>query len=256
MSYFDKMPLLNYEFNINNDAEVRKIRDITLNLRFQKHLLDDITVFDYYNIQDGESPEMVANRFYGSPIYHWVVMLMNERFDVLEDWPLSSTQFERYMTDVYGSRNFRNVHHYTNENGRPITETSVYLDPYKVPTDIVCNISLDSQTIQSATPNAFQEYITNGTHVALAGIGINLDNMIFVSRFIDNSHAVISEPALMTNQSKLTFTPMIDPMKTAIPITNLEYETYVNESKRRIKLLHPTLLQSVVQQFSTLMKNG
>jgi len=57
--------------------------------------------FVEYNIGDTETPESIANHIYGSPEYHWVVLMFNDKFDAFFEWPLSVRKFEKYMTKKY-----------------------------------------------------------------------------------------------------------------------------------------------------------
>ena len=54
--------------------------------------------FVEYNVGDTETPESIANHIYGSPEYHWVVLMFNDKFDAFFEWPLSVRKFEKYMT--------------------------------------------------------------------------------------------------------------------------------------------------------------
>lgn len=92
------------------------VTDITRNIRFRRDILADITVYDYYDIVDGETPEIVAEKVYGNAQYHWIVMLANERYDYIGDWPLTQPALDQYVTDKYGSA-ADSVHHYVDYKG-------------------------------------------------------------------------------------------------------------------------------------------
>lgn len=255
MAYFNELQTINYDFNIGTQVEIRKIRDITANIRFQKQMVDDITLFDMYDIKDGETPEMVSQRFYGSPDYHWIIMLLNDRYDVLNEWPLSTVQMDRYMRDTYGTGNYNLIHHYVNAAGRPITSTETYPDPYLLEDKIICSMNNADNTIKSSTINDFftaMGRLTN-SKIYVKGLGIPNDIQVYVLSFPDASTAILSNPVTMTQVTELTFVYSIDPLIGSTAVTNFDYESYVNESKRRIKILHPSKLQEVIQQFSTII---
>ena len=90
--------------------------DITRNIRFRRDVLANITVYDYYDIVEGETPEIVDEKIYGNAKYHWIVMLANERYDYIGDWPLTQANLDQYVIDKYGS-SANSVHHYENSNG-------------------------------------------------------------------------------------------------------------------------------------------
>jgi hypothetical protein len=92
------------------------LTDITRNIRFRRDVLANITVYDEYDIVEGETPEIVAEKVYGNAMYHWVVMLVNERYDYLADWPMTTPALEQYIEDTYGAAKTA-VHHYENATG-------------------------------------------------------------------------------------------------------------------------------------------
>ena len=42
-------------------------------------------MLDQYDIQENETPEIVADRHHGSSHYHWVVMLLNDISEVMSN---------------------------------------------------------------------------------------------------------------------------------------------------------------------------
>lgn len=115
--YFKKFPKFLYDFKINGENKVALVKDITQNVRIRTQILENITLYDEYDIRDGETPEIIAEKIYGSPEYHWVVMLCNHRFDYINDFPLSTNNLEEHITQKYGAGNEYNVHHYIDSNG-------------------------------------------------------------------------------------------------------------------------------------------
>ena len=95
------------------------LTDITRNIRFRRDILANITVYDEYDIIEGETPEIVAEKIYGNALYHWIVMLVNERYDYLADWPMTSIALENYIQDTYGSAR-TSIHHYENADGNTV----------------------------------------------------------------------------------------------------------------------------------------
>jgi hypothetical protein len=56
-----------------------------------------------YVIKDGDRPDTIANAYYGSPEYAWLIYLANDIVDPYYDWPLSYSEFAGYLVDKYGS---------------------------------------------------------------------------------------------------------------------------------------------------------
>jgi hypothetical protein len=99
--YFTKVPYLYYPFTINNDTQLIGIKDITHNIRFKEIAKDKITSFETYTILDNETPEIISEKLYGTPNYHWAIMLLNDRFDYLTDFPISVKVFDKYVKEKY-----------------------------------------------------------------------------------------------------------------------------------------------------------
>ena len=114
--YFDNFPTFLYPFKINDKIEYKLVKDISQNVRVRKEILSKVTLYDEYDIRDGETPEIIAEKIYGSPLYHWVVMLCNDRYNYVDDFPLTIPQLEKHIDNKYGSHKY-DTHHYVDING-------------------------------------------------------------------------------------------------------------------------------------------
>ena len=57
-----------------------------------------------YAVQDGDTPEIVANKYYGSPFRYWIALYGNpQMMDPQSDWPLSTKNFTIYLQDKYAT---------------------------------------------------------------------------------------------------------------------------------------------------------
>jgi len=132
--YFTNFPLITYAFKIGDKTQLRIVRDIVANVRLRKDILSKVTVYDEYDIQEGETPEKIANKFYGNPNYHWIIMLVNERFNMIEDFPLNEHDFEAFIDQKYGSnRNAQHLYfgslHYETEDGLIVDVEHPFANP-------------------------------------------------------------------------------------------------------------------------------
>ena len=115
--YFENFPKFAYDFDVNGERKVLIVSDITTNVRFRKEILSNVTLYDEYDIKEGETPEIIAERLYGNSQYHWIIMLVNDRYDYIKDFPLTYTALTQYITDKYGVGNESDIHHYENSMG-------------------------------------------------------------------------------------------------------------------------------------------
>ena len=110
MSYFDKFPLIVYD--IKGDNKFKLLPDILRRVKLRSNLQDGAVLFDKYDVKEGENPEDVAFKWFGSADLHWVILLTNNVTDRYYDWPLSQPDFAEFLTDKYGAGNEDGVHHY------------------------------------------------------------------------------------------------------------------------------------------------
>ena len=120
--YFKRFPTIYYPVTIGGVKQYSVLKDVTINVRFIKDFLSNITLYDLYDIVDGETPEVISEKFYGTPLYHWIIMLANEKFDYLEDFPLPYNLLLEVVKEKYGEENIHTTHHYENEDGFVVTE--------------------------------------------------------------------------------------------------------------------------------------
>lgn len=62
-------------------------------------------VFNYYDyvIGEHETPEILAENFYGDPELHWLILMTNRMIDAQYDWPMKYETFQNFITQKYGS---------------------------------------------------------------------------------------------------------------------------------------------------------
>lgn len=120
--YFENFPNIFYDYDINGERQLKVVKDITQNVRLRKAILENIALYDEYDIQDGDTPEIISHKVYGSSSYHWVIMLCNQRYNWIEDFPMSMRMLEEYVADKY--ENPYDIHHYE-LNGLIVDEGTV-----------------------------------------------------------------------------------------------------------------------------------
>lgn len=99
-NFFRKYPKTNYRLS---DYSEEYVTDLTLRFAFEKGLKSSVSgLFNYY-VKDGDTPEIIASKIYGSVERHWIILLFNEIIDPQFDWPLSYMNFQKYVTEKYAS---------------------------------------------------------------------------------------------------------------------------------------------------------
>jgi hypothetical protein len=104
--YFSRFPSLLFLVtppSFGTPARYVTLTDITRNVRFKKEVIDNISLYDIFVMKESDSIETVSEKLYGSPYYHWVLMLLNNMYDWRKDFPLNSLAFDEYIKEKYGS---------------------------------------------------------------------------------------------------------------------------------------------------------
>lgn len=109
--YFDNFNKINYPFLINGKYIETTISDISNNVRLKEKLKSAFTSFNLYTIQDGDTPEIISETLYDTPDYHWILMLLNNKYDYLTDFPIPMPVFDDYCRNKYGYDKLEEIHH-------------------------------------------------------------------------------------------------------------------------------------------------
>ena len=107
--FFNQFPLIEYNLSGVN-GNTTTVTDIFRRVKVRSKLQNNITLFDKYDVHEGEKPEDVAYKIYGDADYFWVITLVNNIVNRFYDWPLDSFSFQQYINDKY--TNPMGIHHY------------------------------------------------------------------------------------------------------------------------------------------------
>tara|TARA_B100001063_G_scaffold205640_1_gene200648 strand:- start:1402 stop:1929 length:528 start_codon:yes stop_codon:yes gene_type:complete len=108
MAYFEMFPEIFYD--MKGDGKLTLVKDLMSRIKLVSGVKQNILNFDFYDVKDGETPEMIAQKYYGDVNLHWTIFIANDIIDYYEDWPMSVQKFEKYMFDKYD--NPQAIHHY------------------------------------------------------------------------------------------------------------------------------------------------
>lgn len=126
MAYFNEFPYIYYEV-LKNNPKIAK--DILRRVAVRMSIRDQTRLFIEYHVKDTDTPEIVADRLYGDPALHWIILFMNDMFNRWIDWPLPQDRLRDFVTAKYGAGNEQDTHHYelidgTHTNGQIFLEDS------------------------------------------------------------------------------------------------------------------------------------
>ena len=212
MSYFRELPDILYQSNLLHKVssqEYIRIKNIFRRVKIQDWIQDNVQFFNKYTIRDGERPDTMAERLYGTSERDWIIILTAGITNIRNDWPLSNYDLYRYVEAKYGT-DLNAVHHYEtievrDNKGRLILPAGQRVD----------------QNFTIPTP-----YDASATNFYI-GVRPQSDNIDYRSVNSD-----------------------INPVT---GVSNYEYETQLNESKRQIEVMKPIYLQQFLNDMRELM---
>lgn len=168
MLYFDTLPKV---LTPDKDGNALLLTNIMSRAALIEEMQNNPMLFYTYSVQDGDTPEIVAEKYYGDPFRYWVVLYSNQLLDPLWDWPLKYSDFNAYIISKYGSElTAKNtVHHYEkivtqtdNTSGNVTTITNIVTeDTYnsidvgvqlvQLPNGESCTVSTDRRIVDNYT---------------------------------------------------------------------------------------------------------
>ena len=96
--------------DLKGDGVEKAVTNLLARVKVKSEVLDESSLYDLYDIPEGDTPEITALKHFGNPMYHWIILLTNNITDRYYDWPLTTYEFENYINDKY--TNPDGVHHY------------------------------------------------------------------------------------------------------------------------------------------------
>lgn len=171
--YFDMIPKIYYDSKANDKYDL--LTNLMTRVKLRTDIKDDIFDYDYYDVIDGETPEIIAHKYYDNPELHWTILIANDIVDYYRDWPMTTQRFEEYVKDKY--ENPQDVHHYE------ISQTSG-------DTTKTINVGLNNTDYESAS--AISNYIYE-QRLQDEKRQIRLIGQRFIKQFVDEFKSKIDE---------------------------------------------------------------
>ena len=115
MGYFRELPNLQYQSpytsRISSSTYVTA-KNIFRRMKIRDDLKNVFSVFNKYEIDDGDRPDTVARDIYGKSNLDWVVLITANIINVRDEWPLSDKELYDFTVSKYGLTEINNVKHY------------------------------------------------------------------------------------------------------------------------------------------------
>ena len=212
--YFNYFPKTFYS-NDNASTGLDSVTNIIARFGFEQSLKNNSSAFYKYQIQESDTPEIIAHKYYGSAEKHWIVLLFNDIIDPQFDWPLKYDVLIDFVDAKYTA------------NG-------------------AANTTVQSGLAWAMSTNNVQAYYKIVTKT-------DIDNVTLIEKIqVDaNTYAnVATSSTTITLQSGDVITQTITREKK----TYYDYEMEENESKREITLIKNEFVKDIEKEFKRVIK--
>jgi hypothetical protein len=90
------------DVDVNGDGINETLSNLAAAVKLSDTATDEIAFYETVEVQDGERPDQLSLRLYGTTKYHWTFLLLNRHIkNVWDDWPMAFTQLVEYCTNKY-----------------------------------------------------------------------------------------------------------------------------------------------------------
>ena len=102
-NYFRSIPSTSYDIWGTEPRNYQSVTNIMKRVKFKPEVLEDISEYYPYIVNDGERPDIISFNQYETVAFAYLITLINDVQDPIFDWPLSTQQFEQFIANKYGS---------------------------------------------------------------------------------------------------------------------------------------------------------
>ena len=212
--YFNYFPKTFYSANTNSTG-VDSVTNIIARFGFENSLKQNSSAFYKYNIQESDTPEIIARKYYDNSERHWIVLMFNDIVDPQYDWPLNEKVLINYIDAKYSSNGSANT-----------------------PAQTGLAWAMDTNNV-----NAYYKIVTrtsfDGTQI--------IEKLEIDSNTYNN---LIETTNSFNLNDGTTITQTVTKEKESYYL----YEVNLNESKREIRLLKPDFVSAVEKEFKKVIK--
>lgn len=233
MTYFREVSDLLYQSqqtNRNSSYDYTRVKNLFRRAKIRDDFFQNATAFTKYKIIGEERPDQVAEKIYGSSEYDWVVLISNNILNTRTEWPLSDSEFSRYLERKYTEAELASAHHYettlvTDSRGKMIVPAGKIVD--------------SNFTVKYYDPDVKTSNNTTGSYT-FDSTTTTFDSTLV--RFNSTSFVSLTGTLITKNPVKM--------------VSVYEYEIQQNDKKRNIYILRPRFLQTAIDDMRTIMSYG
>ena len=201
MKYFSTLPNI---VTTDNQGKSLLYKNLLVRTQLIPQLANNPLIFYKYAIQDGETPEIIADKYYGDSFRYWMVLYGNSNIlDPQWNWPLSSKEFTLYLENKYAeaANGSSNVLSYTQSTAHHYEKIISTIDG-TTNTTAVKNIEIDLNTFlntqffnetQTFSDGSTVTYTISKKEVSIYDYEVNTNEAKRNINIINNAYATALE---------------------------------------------------------------
>lgn len=242
---FSKYPEVKYTVQ---DVE-ENVRNIMVRAEIAQVVRENARLFYTYDMQDGDTPEMIAHKYYDDISLHWVVLMTNLQADGRFGFGMNYNTFVNFIKSKYPGITM-NANSFS---GDIVVGSKIYNDTAEgVVLDWNPSVGrvVIRETVGKFEKGGQAETIIIRNDDTLTG------NLQFGQTRIATDRAIHHYENTTTGDilDYAQFTDVhVDERR---EVSNLVYEQELNLSKRAIKLIKPTFISSIVTEMTSILKKS
>jgi len=228
-SHFKTVP-----YDMNGDGVYDEIVNLTNSVRITEKLADDVSLYEYIVVTDGQRPDQLSYALYGNTKYYWTFLLTNPWLrNFWNDWPKDDSQLLDYsLTRHYGVAAMTN--------------------------DSLSNKFTLGETVRGILSNATG--IINEIYVNNGYINIDVTSGTFRESGEDILGLSSQDAVTATSVRNYAYSPkyhvddatlQVVPKRLAgtTPKTHLDLDTADNARHQRLKVIKPQHIEAIYEEF-------
>ena len=166
MFYFNSFPkIITTDYNNNGIVLTNIIKRVNI----IPSLLKNPLLIYTYDLQEGDTPDIVANKYYGDSYRYWLPLFSNNIINPQWQWPMSSGVFDSYIQNKYAdaaaAANVVSVLEYTQSTVYQYTKTIETIDGTTLNVTKT-TIVIDQPTYDSTVPGITTSTFPGGATVS------------------------------------------------------------------------------------------
>ena len=92
----------NVLIDIDGSGNIDVLKNLTAKAKVSDALINNAGFYQTITVIDGERPDHLSKRLYGTEQYHWTFLLLNPQIkNIWDDWPMKYSQLVEYCTNKY-----------------------------------------------------------------------------------------------------------------------------------------------------------